>query len=86
MYSLSLADQELLKDIKWNEKIALVDIAIRKNAALLKRMVAEPETFILGKFTSLDVSADSDGCPRYDQTLPKYIVPLHEESLRTPVM
>lgn len=46
LYSLSLADQEILKEIKWNEKIGLADLAIRKNAALLKRVVAEPEIFM----------------------------------------
>ena len=45
MYTLSKADQDVLSDLGYKEKLEAIDKAILVNASFLAQIVADPEIF-----------------------------------------
>ncbi|KAG6843458.1 hypothetical protein H0H93_000923, partial [Arthromyces matolae] len=61
IYRLPLADQQVLEQLGYKQKLDQVDDAIRANAEFLSLVVAEPEMF------SVDI--DSEGGDSVEDTL-----------------
>jgi hypothetical protein len=58
LYSLSKADQDVLKDLGYKEKLEAIDKAILVNASFLAQIVADPEIF--GHDLDVDEEATQD--------------------------
>ncbi|TDL27902.1 N2227-domain-containing protein [Rickenella mellea] len=61
LYTLPQADQALLADIGWKDKLVDIDKAIMANAAFVKQMVSNPEIFL-----NADLSALAEGNDGHD--------------------
>ena len=79
MYSLSKADQDVLNNLGYKEKLEAIDKAILVNASFLAQIVEDPEIFGHGLDSDEDETpvesagpcTDGDNAGRYRLLIPK---------------